>query len=137
MGSIEELRPEELVLYELMRKYRITTDQLEDACDTIDAEIRQLQDARRLVAEPYEKVLADIEAKIRLPMFDRKAAFICNFGKISFRKGATRRTWNLDALDQICGVKPEVREAIWAFRTETTGEPSISIKLEAGMGAKA
>lgn len=130
MGSIDDLRPEEVILFELMKEYRVTADNLEDACEQLDEEIKRLQDARRIIAEPFEKVLADIEAKIRLPMLDRKASFICNFGKISFRKGAIRRIWNLNALDQICGAKPDIKEAIWAFRSETVGEPGVSIKLD-------
>ena len=66
---------------------------------------------------------------IRLPMLDYQHTFICSVGKINFKKGAVRRTWNLDALDQICSAKPEIKEAIWPFREEKTGEPSISIKL--------
>lgn len=129
MGSIEELRPEEVTLYELMREYHEKSEKLALQCAGVDAEIKKLTALREMIAKPYQDNLADIEAKIRLPMLDRKTSFICNFGKISYRKGATRRTWNLDALDQVCGAKPEVKEAIWAFRAETVGEPSISVKL--------
>ena len=128
--GIEELKPNEQLLFELMKEYRVTTDDLEDACEKLDEEIERLQDARKVIAEPYEAHLINIETKIRLPMLDRKASFICNFGKISYRKGAVRRTWNLDALDQVCDAKPQIKDAIWAFRSETIGEPNISIKLE-------
>lgn len=124
-----ELRPEELELNELMWAYRVTTDNLEDACENLDAEIRRLQEAKSIIAEPYQKTLETLEMKMRLPMLDRQSTFTCSFGKINFRKGAVRRIWNLDALDQVCAAKPEVKENIWAFRSEVMGEPSITVKL--------
>lgn len=124
-----EMRPEEVMLNELLREYAATNDNLCGACEELDREIERLQNARRCLAEPYEKMLADIETKIRLPMLDRKSSFISSIGKINFRKGAVRRTYNAEALDQLCVAKPEIKDTIWPFRTETVGEPVISIKL--------
>lgn len=114
----------------LMAMYRDTTDAQKEACKELDVEIERLQEQKHTIASVYITRLEDIEAKMRQPMLDRKSTFVCAYGKINFRKGAVRRTWNLDALDQICNAKPEVKEEIWALREEKTGEPSISVKLE-------
>lgn len=125
-----EMRPEEIVLNELLTKYKILNSNLSEECKDIDADIERLQNTRRLMAEPYLKGIEDIEAQIKLPMLEYQHTFISSSGKINFRKGAVRRTWNLDALDQICEVRKDIKNVIWAFREEKTGEPSISIKLE-------
>jgi hypothetical protein len=117
-------------LTELMKEYRQTVYELEAECHNVNEDIINLTEIRNTLARPYQDKLANLEAKIRLPMLDRKASFVCEFGKISYRKGATRRTWNLDALDMICAAKPEIKENIWAFREEETGKPSITVKVE-------
>lgn len=127
--GIEKLKSEELLLDELMREYSGTVYQLEEACQELSMQIEELIKARDYIKQPYVNILNDLEAKMRLPMLERKATFICSFGKINFRKGATTRKWNLDALDQICAAKPEVKENIWAFREEKVGEPSITVKV--------
>jgi len=119
-----------VILNDLMRGYEQTAKERDTLCNTIDAQIAGLQETRRLLAEPFEVKLAEIEAKMRQPMLDRAATFVCSYGKVAYRKGAVRRSWNLDALDQICNAKPEVKEQIWAFREEKIGEPSITVKLE-------
>ena len=117
-------------LTELMKEYRQTVYDLDMKCHDINEEIDRMTEVRNILTRPYQDKLADLEAKIRLPMLDRKASFDCEFGKISYRKGAVRRTWNLDALDQICAAKPEIKENIWAFREEKIGDPSITVKVE-------
>lgn len=127
--GIEELKPEELLLNELMQEYSGTVYQLEETCQKLNTQIDELTKMRDYIGQPYINALKDIEAKMHLPMLERKATFVCAFGKINFRKGATTRKWNLDALDQICAAKPEIKENIWAFREEKVGEPSITVKL--------
>lgn len=118
------------ILLNLLKEYKEKSDAILFQCASLDAEIRKLTETRNMIAKPYQDSLIEIENKIRMPMMDRKATFTSDVGKITYRKGAVRRSWNLDALDQICASKMEVKEAIWAFRDEKTGEPTISIKLE-------
>lgn len=127
--AMAEMRPEEIVLNELMREYKRIADAQSEACKMLDIQIENLTETRQILAEPYQHKLTDIEAQMRLPMLDRQASFVCLFGKINFRKGAVRRTWQLDALDTICANRPEIKDAIWMFREEKTGEPSITVKL--------
>ncbi len=124
-----EMRPDEITLNELMREYKRIADEQSEACKLLDIQIENLTETRQILAEPYQYKLADIEAQIRLPMLDRQGSFICSFGKINFRKGAVRRTWNLDALDQICEARKDIKNVIWMFREEKDGEPSITVKL--------
>jgi len=125
----KEMRPEEIVLTDLLREYRQVSNELDSACHLIDIELENINEHRDGVARSYLDKLADLESKMRLPMLDYQHTFVSSYGKINFRKGAVKRSWNLDALDAICNAKPEIKDTIWMFREEKTGEPSISIKL--------
>lgn len=128
--AITKLRPEEVDLLTLMQEYKQVSNQLKDYCKDLDFDINKLMKERSEREKPFREKLADLETKMRLPMMDRKESFICSFGKINFRKGSVLRKWNLDALDQVCAADEVIKKIIWPFRTETVGEPSISIKLE-------
>ncbi len=127
--GLEELRPEETQLLALMQEYKRIADGQSEACKMLDIQIENLNETRQILAEPYQHKLSDIEALMKLPMLDYQHTFKCSAGSINYRKGAVRRTWNLDALDQICTAKPEIKNEIWAFRQETIGEPSITVKI--------
>ncbi len=118
-----------VTLNALMMEYKQNVHEIKNACHDVDEQIANLSEIRNSLARPYQERLNEIETQIRLPMLDRASSFVCAYGKIGYRKGAVRRTWNLDALDQICEAKPEIKEQIWPFREEKTGEPSISIKV--------
>ena len=126
---IKQLRPEEVTLLELLSEYKQISNKVDNAVKDINRQIEELIAVRSGISKPYLDILNDIEAKIRAPMLEYKHTFISSVGKINYRKGAVRRTWNLDALDQICEAKPSIKSEIWAFREEKTGEPTISIKL--------
>jgi hypothetical protein len=125
-----EMRPEEIIINDLLREYKEITVEMIDRCKYIDANLIALTKEKEENARPYLEKLAELEAQIRIPMLERKATFISSSGKINFRRGATRRSYNLDALDKLAYADAYIKDKIWAFRTETTGEPSISIKLE-------
>ena len=126
---IKQLRPEEVALNELLNEYKQISAKVDNAVKDINRQIEELIEIRSEISKPYLDELNDIEARIRLPMLEYKHTFISSAGKINYRKGAVRRTWNLDALDQICEAKPSIKNEIWAFREEKTGEPTISIKI--------
>ena len=117
-------------LNELMREYHEIICNKNEACKFLDIQIENLIETRDAIAEPFQQKLFDIEFKIRLPMFDRKESFVCQYGKINYRKGVVRRIWNLDALDLVCKSKPEIKNEIWHFREEKVSEPTITIKVE-------
>jgi len=125
-----EMRQEEIVINDLLREYKETTVEMIDRCKYIDANLATLTKEREENARPYQEKLAELEAQIRIPMLEYQHTFISSSGKINFRKGAVRRTWNLDALDALAYADAYIKDKIWAFRTESVGEPSISIKLE-------
>ena len=130
---IKELKPEEVILLELMQQYKNITNELKDNCKHIDADIEKLMKEKSEREKPFKDKLEDLESKIRIPMMDRKSTFACSFGKINFRKGSIIRKWNLDALDQVCTADEAIKKTIWPFRTETQGEPGISIKITTGV----
>lgn len=119
-------------LSELMQEYKNIIMDRNAQSEQIEQDIFKLQLRLSEIVKPYNDRLVDIEAKIRIPMLEYKHTFVSPFGKINYRKGAVRRVWNLDALDQICEAKPTIKNEIWAFREEKTGEPTINIKLNEG-----
>lgn len=114
----------------LMAEYVQESNDLKNDCQNVDAEIAHWTEIRNLLAKPHQDKLAELESKMYQPMLDRAATFVCAYGKISYRKGAVRRTYNAESLDMLCNAESEVKKLIWPFRSETVGEPSISIKLE-------
>lgn len=127
--GLEELKPEETQLLALITEYRQIMYDMGADCHELDEELEGIQKERNERAKPYQEKLAILEIQMRLPMLDYQHTFKCSAGSINYRKGAVRRTWNLDALDQICTAKPEVKNEIWAFRKETIGEPSITVNI--------
>ncbi len=119
----------EVELIELMQKYATEINEMDVECHNVNEDISRLVEIRDSLLKPHQESINKIVEAMKPLMFERKASFICSRGKIEFRKGAVRRTWNLDALDQICDARTEIRNAIWPFRTEKVGEPSISVKL--------
>ncbi len=127
--GLEELKPEETQLLALTNEYHEIVIEMNNDCYNVNVEIARWTEVRDTLAKPHQDKLIELEAKMRLPMLDYQHTFKCSAGSINYRKGAVRRTWNLDALDQICTAKPEVKNEIWAFRQETIGEPSITVKI--------
>lgn len=122
-------KTEEAHLNELMREYRQIVYDLEIETHNVNDEIDKWTEIRNVLTKPYQDKLEELELKMRLPMLDRKTSFVCAYGKINYRKGAIRRTYNAEALDQLCAAKPELKDIIWPFRTESIGEPSITLKI--------
>ncbi len=113
----------------LMMEYKQNTHEIKNACRDIDEQIANLSEIRNSLARPYQERLNEIETYMRQPMLDRAASFVCAYGKIGYRKGAVRRSYNAESLDMLCNAEPEVKKLIWPFREEKIGEPSISIKV--------
>ncbi len=118
-----------IVLNALMSEYKQNMLEMKNACHDVDEQIANLSEIRNSLAQPYQDRLNEIETQIRLPMLDRASSFVCAYGKIGYRKGAVRRSYNAESLDMLCNAEPEVKKLIWPFREEKIGEPSISIKV--------
>ena len=102
-SATTELKDDMVVLNSLMKEYKQEAIELANDCHCIDEEIANLTEVRNSLAKPHQDKLAELEEKMRPAMLTRAKTFICSFGKINFRKGAVRRSWNLDALDQSSG----------------------------------
>ncbi len=118
-----------IVLNALMMEYKQNAQEIQNACRDIDEQLANLSEIRKALAQPYQDRLNEIEAQMRQPMLDRATSFVCEYGKIGYRKGAVRRSYNIESLDMLCNAEPEVKKLIWPFRSETVVEPSISIKV--------
>lgn len=82
------------------------------------------------VSSPFNIKSAEIQEKIKKLILIREHSLKTGSGNITYRKGATRRTWDLDKLDTICDFDPYIKTSIWNLRKETIGEPSVTIKVD-------
>ncbi len=117
------------MLTNMLLEYKEKQDILKKVTLSIDLEIARLQSYRNKLTEPIYGVLQDIETKIRIVVLDTKQSYVCEYGKITYRKGGIKRSWDLDALDHVCEFDEHIKEVIWTHRKETSFVPSILIKL--------
>lgn len=82
------------------------------------------------VSAPLGIKSAEIQEKIKKLILLRGKSLKTGSGNATYRKGAIRRSWDLDKLDQICDTDGIVKAKIWNFRKETEGEPSVTIKVD-------
>lgn len=94
----------------------------------LERQINELTQQRGILAEPFEKQEADLIAEWRDRVIQYGKPFKCADGKIAYRKGATRRSWDLDGLDALCAADGEAKELIWRYRHVTVGEPSFTVE---------
>lgn len=116
-------------LKSLLQEYKENQEAIKKEVESVDLEIARLQSYRNSLTHPYEVAIQDIETKIRIIMFETKKSYDCDIGRISYRKGGVKRSWDIDALDLSCKIDDHIKAVIWQFRKETSFEPSISIKL--------
>ncbi len=120
--------PEEIK--ELLQEYKNNQDALYKEVSSVNEEIARLQSYRNSLTEPYQSILEGLEFRIKSIMLEAKQSYECEIGKVTYRKGGVRRSWDLDALDSVCKFDPHIKELIWGHRGETPFAPSISIKLD-------
>lgn len=114
----------------LLQEYKENQEAIKKETESVDLEIARLQSYRDSLTYPYESTIQDIVTRIRVIMFGMKKSYDCDIGRISYRKGGVKRSWDLDALDLSCKIDDHIKSVIWQFRKETPFEPSISIKLD-------
>lgn len=115
---------------ELLQEYKENQDALYKEVSSVNEEIARLQSYRNSLAEPYQSILENLEFRIKTIMLEAKQSYECEIGKVTYRKGGVRRSWDLDSLDSVCKFDPHIKEVIWSYRIETPFAPSISIKLD-------
>lgn len=96
----------------------------------INLAIKLLQEKLTELSKPFEDRQTEILDTVRPWALENQSSYDTKFAKIIFRKGVTRRSWNLDALDQICEAKPEIANVIIPFKTVTVGDPSVKIEVK-------
>lgn len=119
----------ETILTDLLREYKEKQDTLNGVTTSIDIEIARLQTYRDGLAKPLYDILQDLETKIKTVMLETKETYTCMYGRITYKKGGVRRSWDLEALDSVCEFDQHIKEVIWAHRRETPFAPTVSIKL--------
>lgn len=120
----------EEILNMLLQEYKTNLNAMLSSCKPIDDQIALLQSQRKSLTDPWEKILDEIKQNIQVLMFDRKASFKSEFGKITYYSAGVRRSWSLDALDMVCEANPTVKQFIWAFRKAEPFDARIVIKVD-------
>jgi hypothetical protein len=82
------------------------------------------------ISKPFNESSDKIKKDIETLVFLLKKSIKTGSGDITYVKGAVRRNWNLDALDEICETDKYIKEKIWNLRKENEGTPQVRIKVE-------
>lgn len=127
---------EELIT-DYMRELSEQTAACSAACAEADKEIAEMKhqleikaNARNKLAEPFEMRSERIRDDIESMVLIMAKPFECEYGQVKYKKGGERRSWNLDALDDICNADPDIKEKLWPHRKVSTTDPSVTIELK-------
>lgn len=106
-------------------------------CAAMDKEIADLQhqlevkaDQRNKLAAPFDAAMDVLREQIEILALEAAKSFDCEYGQVKYKKGSERRSWNLDAMDDICEADEELKKKIWPFRKVSTTDPSVTIELD-------
>ena len=118
----------------LLTNWRKLYDEKQAATAELRAQLADLETELCNVSQPFDAQLTALEAEIRtaaLPLAKTYKALDIGV-EVAYRKGSTRVTYKWQAVDQVRNVLrdilPETAASLDAARTETTGEPSVSVK---------
>lgn len=125
------------LINQYMRELYDITAQCNDECTALDfaiADMRHqveiLANERNKKAKPFEERAAKLREQIEALALAAAESFNCEYGHVKYKKGSERRSWNLDAMDDICAADEELKKKIWPFRKVSTTDPSVAIELE-------
>ena len=118
-------------IYALLGDWQVAYDDLEKVGAPIKAKINDLLSDLSALQRPLEERLAIIEAEI-CPLAIARAGTIKTPGvNVSYRKGATRVTYDWRTVDSVKSilqdVLPKTALTLEGARSQSTGKPSVSI----------
>jgi len=96
-----------------------------DKCKEIREQIDKLEQQYNEIAEPFDTQIADIETEIKKAAIVAKHSFKTKYGKVGYRKGYIRTSWDTKMLLGYAVAHKEVLE----FKKETEIKPSVTIKI--------
>lgn len=77
-------------------------------------------------SEPYLERIRAREENIRNAALLRQSAFLCDAGRVTYRKGYARHSWDDKAL---MGYVAAGHDELLMFRKETEIKPSVSVEV--------
>jgi len=113
---MSELQQNAINLETLIRPYTI-------AIEEVTREIDE-------VSEPFSKKSVEIQDKIKQLVLIRAKSLKTGSENITYKKGGSRRKWDLDALDKVCEDNKDIKENIWKYRFEDEFPPQVLIKVD-------
>ena len=113
----------------LLVKLRTLKVQKDVAIGSLLLHLQELQDEIHVRALPYDHESEVIVAEIKSLMPVIAHSMQTEHGKVSYRKGYTKVTWDNKALDTVCASREDIKAVILPYRRTTAIEPSVSIDI--------
>jgi len=120
----------ELEVTRLMQELQTITKNIEILIAPYEKIMEEATNKIEEISLPYKKNTEIIETRIKELILLRAKSLKTGSGNVTYKKGAVRRSWDLDALDGVCDRDVDVKNRIWNYRKETIGEPSVTIKVD-------
>lgn len=120
----------ELEITKLMQDLQQNAIVLESTLAPFSRLIENISKDMKELSEPFDKRSVEIQDKIKELMLVRAKSLKTGSGNIIYKKGGTRRKWDLDALDKVCEENKDIKENIWKYRFEDEFPPQVLIKVE-------
>lgn len=120
----------ELEVTKLMQELQQNAIVLETTLAPFSRLIENISKDMEQLSEPYSKKSVEIQDKIKELVLIRAKSLKTGSGNITYKKGGTRRKWDLDALDKVCEENKDIKENIWRYRFEDEFPPQVLIKVE-------
>jgi len=114
----------------LLNAYGEAQLELAGLTSSYQALIRQIQSEQESDPNVNAKV-QEIDAlgeRIRIGAAQLEGGAKGKIWRVVYSKGATRRSWDLDALDDLRMGHPDIWQVIEPFRVEATGQPQVRLE---------
>jgi hypothetical protein len=112
--------------FALLKRMR---DDRSKACESLEDQIRLLQEELDAKSRPFDDQITTIESEIKVLAVNRGESFKCNYSAVSFRKGYMKITYSSKALETLTKKDEALKDLLWRYRTATPVAPSTTIEV--------
>jgi len=120
----------ELEVTRLMKELQTITKNIEILTAPYEKIMEEATNKIEEISLPYKQNMEITQTRIKELILLRAKSLKTGSRNVTYRKGAVRRTWDLDALDGVCDRDVDVKNRIWIYREENIGNPSVTIKVD-------
>lgn len=119
---------EESVKALLVKMQKLNTEKTL-AIGSLDMRMKDLQEELRQTALPFNQQLDALEFEIKNLMPAIAHPIQTESGKVSYRRGYKKITYDSKALDLICTIREDIKGVIQQFRKESETAASVGIEI--------